>query len=249
MAALSLADALRSTAQLQPAAPKTRSARSRNRASAWAYDLAQWAEYRRAMAGGEAERAAIDAEYQRRLQEGPDFQSYHAGSKFADAPKHSTTKDQRTAMLVAFDQVRAWLYQNRRRPRGQAVSRVYREVLAVLANFAIKYGKVFPSQATIAKLASCSERTVRNALAWLRLWGFVTWVRRIVRQPGRLGAKVRQASNAYSVALSGLAAIGAAIFSGASGNKCRPSELTAQTRNLLSKVLKHGAPTAHSGSM
>ena len=39
-----------------------------------------------------------------------------------------------------------------------------REVLWVLLSFAVKYGQAYPSHATIAKLACCSERTVADAL-------------------------------------------------------------------------------------
>jgi hypothetical protein len=46
--------------------------------------------------------------------------------------------------LRAFDQVRAWLYRNQRKPHGQAVSRVYREVLSVLLSFAVKYDQAYP---------------------------------------------------------------------------------------------------------
>ena len=97
----------------------------------------------------------------------------------------------------------------------------------MLLSFAVKYGRAYPSIATIAKLACCSERTVANALQWLRTWGFLSWQRRIKRIPSQLGTIVRQTSNAYKLALSGLAAIGAGIFgNGADRNNCRPSKLT-----------------------
>ena len=35
------------------------------------------------------------------------------------------------------------LYRNQRKPHGQAVSRVYREVLSVLLSFAVKYGQAY----------------------------------------------------------------------------------------------------------
>ena len=89
----------------------------------------------------------------------------------------------------------------------------YREILSVILSFAVKYGQAYPCQATIAKLACCSERTVANALQWLRIWGFLDWQRRLKRVPSRLGTITRQTSNAYRVALQGLAAIGAGVFS------------------------------------
>ena len=104
------------------------------------------------------------------------------------------------------------------------MSRAYREVLSVLLSFAVKFGQAYPSHATIAKLACCSERTVARALAWLKLFGFLSWQRRLKRLAGRLGAVVRQTSNAYVIALQGLAAIGAGMLSRASnGHNCHPS--------------------------
>jgi hypothetical protein len=53
---------------------------------------------------------------------------------------------------------------------------------------------------------------------------FLTWRRRLKRIATRLGTMVRQTSNAYRIALSGLASIGAAIFSrGPDRNNCAPS--------------------------
>jgi hypothetical protein len=140
------------------------------------------------------------------------------------------------AILTAFDRLRAWLYRNSRKPHGQAVSRAYREVLAVLLSFAVKYGRCYPSVATIARLACCSERTVGRALAWLRTWGFLSWLRRIKRMAIQLGTLVRQTSNAYRLAVSGLAALGAGILGkGAGGHNCRPSPITPPPMNLFSQ--------------
>jgi hypothetical protein len=227
MALYSLAYLLGSTQQLQPKRPSgVRSARSQNRGAAWAYDLAQWREYRLAMARTAAERESIEVEYASRLEAGPDFCGYRTGSGFNEPHAHVLDKAGRQAILTAFDQVRAWLYRNNRKPRGQAVSRVYREVLSVLLSFALKFGRAFPARSTIARLACCSERTVDNALAWLRLWGFLSWQRRIKRVATRLGVAVRQTSNAYRIALSGLAALGSRVFSQrAARNNCAPSPL------------------------
>jgi hypothetical protein len=49
------------------------------------------------------------------------------------------------AILTACDRLRAWLYCKSRKPHGQAVSHAYREVLAVLLSFALKYGRCYPS--------------------------------------------------------------------------------------------------------
>lgn len=243
MATYSLAQILGATEQLQPshrrsagAGPQIKSARSQNRATAHAYDLAQWREYRLAMARSDIERNAVEAEYAKRLQLGPDFAHYRVGSDFSEPHQHDLDKGGKQAILTAFDQVRSWLYRNSRKPHGQAISRAYREVLSVLLSFAVKYGRCYPSVATIAKLACCSERTVANALQWLRTWGFLTWQRRIKRIPSQLGTIVRQTSNAYKLALSGLAVIGAGILgNGADRNNCRPSPITTRPMKLFSQ--------------
>jgi hypothetical protein len=226
MAAHSLADIFAGAEQIRnlPAA-KVKSARSQNRAAAYAYDLAQWRTYKLAMAPDEAERNIIEQAYRRRLEEGPDFAHYHVGSDFSEPPIHQLTPEDKRTMLNAFDQVRAWLWRNARKPRGQAVSRAYREVLSVLLSFALKYGRVYPSLATIARLACCSERTVANALQWLRTFGFLDWQRRLKRTAGLLGAVVRQTSNAYRLALSGIGA----FLSGAGRNNSGPSQFTTNT--------------------
>ena len=98
------------------------------------------------------------------------------------------------------------------------------------------------SQATIAKLACCSERTVANALQWLRLWGFLSWQRRLKRIAGRLGTVTRQTSNAYRLVLSGLAAIGArALPGGAERNNYSPSPIRAVMLSILGQEKTGGA--------
>ena len=224
--ARSLGDILAENADLQPKQFKVRSARSRNRAAAWRYDLEQWRQYRLAMAHTDAERADTEREYEQRSEAGPDFTGYHARSDYSEPHRHSIDGDGRRAILVAFDQTRAWLWRNARKPHGQAVSRAYREVLSALLAFAVKHGKVYPSHATIARMACCSARTVGRALTWLQLFGFLSWQRRLKRVQTRLGSVVRQTSNAYRIALEGLAAIGARVLPGrAGGHHSDPSQL------------------------
>jgi len=188
------------------------------------------------MARDDRERSAIETEYTARVEAGPDFTAYHAHSNFAAPHRHDIDRDGKAKILTAFDQVRGWLWRNCRQPHGQAVSRVYREVLAVLLSFAVKFGRAYPSHKTIAKLACCSERTVANALAWLRLWGFLTWQRRLKRVPTRLGTVTRQTSNAYMIALKGLAAIGAAVLPGrANRNNSSPSPFNRLMTSLLAQ--------------
>ena len=98
------------------------------------------------------------------------------------------------------------------------------EVLRFLLNIGHRYGRIFPTLATIARACSCSVRTVCNALAWLAAWGFLSWQRRLKRVQTGLGVMVRQTSNAYRLALSGLASIGARMFSrNPDGNNIKPS--------------------------
>ena len=87
MAMLSLGDMLAKNADLQPKPFKIRSARIRNRAAAWRYDLEQWRQYRLAMARTDAERADIEREYEQRSAAGPDFTGYHAKSRFQRAAR------------------------------------------------------------------------------------------------------------------------------------------------------------------
>jgi hypothetical protein len=121
-------------------------------------------------------------------------------------------------MLTAFDAVADWLYANRRK-HGQRLSGHFRDVLRYLLNTAMRFGQAFRSYTRIAERCQCSRRTVASALAWLSFWGFLSWQRRIKRTAA--GA-VRQTTNAYCLALKGLAAIGARIF-GKGKCKCFPA--------------------------
>jgi hypothetical protein len=81
-------------------------------------------------------------------------------------------------------------------------SRNYRAVLDVLLGYAVRFGRVYPTLATIAREAGVSIRTVQNAIDWLRRFGFVERVRRLVRERSRLGGvRCRQTSNTYRVGL------------------------------------------------
>lgn len=240
--ALSLGDVLASTAQLQPK-PRVKSARSQNRAAAWSRDLAQWREYRIAMARTDAERQAFEQEYAARMEQGPDFAGYHARSEFCEAPLHRMDERGRLQILRAFDEIRRWLWRNRT-PHGQAVSRAYREVLSALCALAVRHGRVFPSYEKLASMACCSRSTVYRALQWLKAWGLLDWKRRLKRSATPLGVRVSQASNVYSVALKGLAAIGTAIFSRASECHKKTASNYTPTANVLRRIV--GAASPHS---
>jgi Helix-turn-helix domain len=201
----------------QPIQPRTsivRSARSRNRAAAWSYDLAQWRRYQLAQHPTRGE--AIDAEYARLVEQGPSFLQYREGSSFTEAPACKITRDDRAKMVHAFDLVRTGLWKHGRRSRAQAVSRAYKEVLSAVLAFGIKYGRAYPSLATLAAMCCCSVRTVQRALDWLRLFGFLTWIKRLTRVRTPLGSTAcRQTSNGYRLTarLSGLSAMALNVFS------------------------------------
>jgi hypothetical protein len=71
------------------------------------------------------------------------------------------------------------------------------QVGRVLVDMVGADGRLDPCHATIAARASISIATVIRALAQLRAFGFVTWVRRLVRTAWR----VEQTSSAYVLAL------------------------------------------------
>jgi hypothetical protein len=258
---------------------KVRSARSRNRAETWAYDLARQHDYAMARARWDAERAEIDAAYEAERAAGPDFTRYHSGSGLADmVPEHQLDRTDRHKILLAFDVIRKGMFEHcrvpRRRPAAEAAaddatrrgvqaleedlrkigadeasiaaavkaygedrarqaaeqaggepapdrvqqaappSRNYRAVLDVLLGYAVRFGRVYPKLETIAREAVVSVRTVQNAIDWLRRFGFVGRVRRLVRERSRLGGvRCRQTSNAYRVGFpTGIGQLAQSVF-------------------------------------
>ena len=84
-----------------------------------------------------------------------------------------------------------------------------------------------------------SAKTLSKALSWLRAWGFLTWQRRICRVQTALGTAVRQASNAYRIALSGLAATGAKLSGGAPmRNNRQPSQSPTNQPTIFGQDLR-----------
>lgn len=244
MAAMSLADVLLSTAQLQPSQSTqqhVRSARSRNRAAAWRRDLAQWREFQFGRATSERERQEIETEYTARMEAGPDFTQHHPKSTFDEAPLQRLSDGQRRELLRAFDAVRRWSWLNGRKARGQAVSRAYREVLSALIALSQRHGRAFPSYEKLAQMACCSRSTVWRAINWLKAWGLLDWSRRLKRTQTRLGTVVRQASNGYRIA-EDLVALGKCFLRQVP--ECHhlpPSKLTRLITEALGKPSKPGA--------
>lgn len=250
--ALSLADVLLSTAQLQPQQPSTpaiRSARSRNRAAAWRRDISQWREFQLGRARTDIERQSIEREYTERMEQGPDFTAHHPKSTFNEPPLQKISDDQRRELLRAFDAVRRWSWINGRKARGQAISRAYREVLSALIALAQRHGRVFPSYERLAAMACCSRSTVWRAINWLRAWGLLDWERRLKRATTRLGTKVQQTSNAYRIA-ENLAALGRRFLRQVPEcHQLPPSNYTRLIGRALSEATQTGAPTAQSHSL
>ncbi len=235
---------LLSTAQLQPThstQQHVRSARSRNRAAAWRRDLAQWREFQLGRAHSNVERQDIEREFEERMEQGPDFTLHQPKSTF-DAPTPQTiTNEQRRELLRAFDAVRRWSWENGRKPKGQAISRSYREVLSALIALGQRFGAIFPTYDTLARMACCSRSTVYRAINFLRAWGLLDWSRRLKRAQTRLGTVVRQTSNAYRIA-EDLVALGKRFLRQVP--ECHhtpPSKLTRLITNALGKPSKPGA--------
>lgn len=211
--------------------------------AAFLYDLAQWREFSLDHAQSDAEREEIEGEYTQRLAAGREnlSHSYRAGSDFSEPIRHELDDEGKRKILAGFDAVQAWQFERQRKHRGQAVSFRYKEVLKYLLSLAVKHGQVFPKLDTIALAVRCSRRTVCNALAWLKLWGFLSWQRRMKRVATRIGVKVRQTSNAYRLKLSKLAALGSAIFQRKREcNNFTRSEKQRKTSNLESTFLTSG---------
>lgn len=244
--AISLADVLLSTAQMQPQQPAVRSARSRNRAAAWRRDISQWREFQIGRARSDGERQAIEREYTERMEQGPDFTGHHTKSTFNEPPLQKITDDQRRELLRAFDAVRRWSWINGRKARGQAISRAYREVLSALIALAQRHGRVFPSYERLAAMACCSRSTVWRAINWLKAWGLLDWERRLKRASTRLGTKVQQTSNAYRIAET-LVELGRRLRRQVPEcHQLPPSNYTRLIGRILGEATKPGAPSAHS---
>ena len=102
---------------------------------------------------------AVEAEYGERLQAGPDFCHYHSGQPLRRAARHQPDargqgEDPGRFRCRCASGTGGTAGSLAARPSRASIARCSR----VLLNFAVKYGKVYPSIATIAKLACCSEQ-------------------------------------------------------------------------------------------
>ncbi len=185
------------------------------------------------MARSDEERAQIDAAYEAERAAGPDFTRYHVGSSFEEPSEHRLNREDANRILVSFDVIRRGMFRHcrvpRRRPAAQGApdgaapaqieqaappSLSYREVLRILLRYGVRYRRVFPKLATIAREACVSVRTVQYAIDWLMRFGFLDRTRRLVRERGPLGGvRCRQTSNAYRVGFpTGLGRLAQSVF-------------------------------------
>jgi hypothetical protein len=112
---------------------------------------------------------------------------WHSGSIFGSGPRIPLDREQRA-------RYRALLLLNRRPGRLTLSASVIGRVLLDMLG---EDGRLDPSHATIAARARVSIATVVRSLAQLRAFGFVSWVRRLVRTAWR----AEQTSSAYVLAV------------------------------------------------
>lgn len=112
---------------------------------------------------------------------------WHAGSLFISGPRRPLSLGDRCL----------WLSKLGNALQARQISG--KEYLAgrALLSFIGEDGRLDPSHAAIAERASCSERTVRRALARFEALGLLRWQRRLVRRPGAWRSE--QTSNAYEL--------------------------------------------------
>jgi Helix-turn-helix domain len=75
------------------------------------------------------------------------------------------------------------------------LTRAYRDALLALASFRGHGGEIFPSQASVAARAHCSERTVRRAIAMAVVLGLVV----VLPRRRWVGGRYVRTSNRYVI--------------------------------------------------
>ena len=216
-------------------APRSGKARCRNRAAAWHKAVTRAAAYKRDLAKSPEEAAALDAELQETLAEGPDFTKYHRGSKFMEPPQVCTDRNFLTRVwFVALTLERKTWATREKGKHGGALGRSALELLRTLLFVVSKgEGRVYPSLDQLARLARMSRQTVVSAIERLKSLGFITVHRRIKRIHTSLGLRVVQDSNAYVYDLpTGLGALGWATVCQSESNNFTARE-TPERRKML----------------
>ena len=113
-------------------------------------------------------------------------------SEFGSGPRVPLDRERR-AVFRARLKMRAYRCPGRLTIAAAEVGRIMADMLGA-------DGRLDPSIATLAHLAAVDVGTVVRALARLRECGFITWVRRLVRDAAS-GWRCVQTSNAYTLAL------------------------------------------------
>jgi hypothetical protein len=154
--------------------------------------------YLRQRARSEAEAAALDAEYERQLAEGP---RYHRGSEFIDVPRINYDRNFLAKVLFVARAIERGSYKVRAKGKhGGALGRSALAVLEVLINIArARQGRVAPGYDALAAIARMNRQTAITAINVLEMMGLVTVIRRIKRVRTALGFKIVQATNAFDI--------------------------------------------------
>src|SRR5215471_8674209 len=154
--------------------------------------------YLRQRARSEAEAAALDAEYERQLAEGP---RHHRGSEFIDVPRINYDRNFLAKVLFVARAIERGSYKVRAKGKhGGALGRSALAVLEVLINIArARQGRVAPGYDALAAIARMNRQTVITAINVLEMMGLVTVIRRIKRVRTALGFKTVQATNAFDI--------------------------------------------------
>lgn len=146
------------------------------------------------------EAAALDAEFERRMREGPEFLRVRGRSEFREAPLHRLDREQRAKLhALFFGMANAeWKHRDAGRHRG-TITRTCESVMGSLLFLAARYPRLFPSLECLARLARCCKQSVVSALATLERLGWITRHRRLQRRTGLLGPEAVQATNGYEL--------------------------------------------------
>jgi hypothetical protein len=174
--------------------------RQQSRAADWNQQLARAYAYQVERANSPEAAAALEAEYQQRMAEGPDFLHYRRKSDFMEAPEITLDRNARARLMTNFRAMRRSSWETKAKGKHSGIiSRTAVSVFEAIMYLAQKYGRVFPSLEGLMHLACCCKQSVVTALGDLERLGFITRHRRrkIIITP--LGRKTVQATNAYEV--------------------------------------------------
>jgi hypothetical protein len=174
--------------------------RQQRRAADWNQQLARAYAYQVERAHSPEEAAALEAEYEQRMNEGPDFLHYRRKSDFMEAPEITLDRNARARLMTNFRAMRRGSWETKTKGKHSGViSRTAVSVFEAIMYLAQKYGRLFPSLEGLMHLACCCKQSVVTALNDLERLGFITRHRRKKTIMTPLGLKTVQATNAYEV--------------------------------------------------